>query len=564
MLRFEAENYHLIFPDDRPFVVLETPSGERLAELFTYSSLHPINGRDDTIQSGQWTQTQENSETTFTLETHSTAWARKIYRFRCSAHDLRYDIEVHGSGRVAEIDYFGGYYSGQVRWGSGFFWSGQSFVKGFNPEPTSLEDYSFNADGGALLDLTGVPLPGKSSWFFTPPPYCFAFAHRQGWLGMGIEAAAGENSYTDYHYRGIPSAFHLRLTYEGYTAVSGQFRSPAVGFYFAAGPYEVLSAHACALRERGLAPVIPHAVRPGWWRKPIFCGWGAQCGIANRHKGRAPDYARQSLYEEFLNTLCAQGIEPGIVVLDDKWQAAYGDNTVNPQKWPDVRAFIDNQHAAGRKVLLWLKAWDVEGLPIEECITNAAGLPVAFDPTNPAFEQRLRASVRRMLSAEGYDADGFKIDFSARIPASPGLHLHQEIWGLELMKTYLRILYSEAKRVKPDALVMAHTPHPYLADVLDMIRLNDVNTGHPVNPAMIHRARVASIACPEAVIDTDNWPMPDKKSWREYLKIQPDLGVPSLYFATHIDSSAEDFDEEDYRLIRETWDRWRKKQEGML
>ena len=26
-----------------------------------------------------------------------------------------------------------------------------------------------------------------------------------------------------------------------------------------------------------------------------------------------------------------------------------------------------------------------------------------------------------------------------------------------------------------------HTPHPALADVLDMIRLNDANTGKPIN-----------------------------------------------------------------------------------
>lgn len=121
---------------------------------------------------------------------------------------------------------------------------------------------------------------------------------------------------------------------------------------------------------------------------------------------------------------------------------------------------------------------------------------------------------------------------------------------------YLSVIYDEAKRVKPDALVMAHTPHPYLADVLDMIRLNDVNVATDINKAMIHRARVAAIACPSAVIDTDNWPMPNKEAWRQYVVIQPELGVPSLYFASHVDATQEPLDEQDYQLIRDAWRRY--------
>jgi hypothetical protein len=168
-----------------------------------------------------------------------------------------------------------------------------------------------------------------------------------------------------------------------------------------------------------------------------------------------------------------------------------------------------------------------------------------------------------MLSADGYDADGFKIDFTARIPSGYGLRLHDHaVWGVELMRRYLAIVHSEAKLVKPDALVMSHTPHPYLADVLDMIRLNDINIGpdQDVNRAMRHRARIAAIACPEAVIDTDNWPITDKAAWREYLQIQPELGVPSLYCVTHIDSTGEPLDANDYQLIRDVWARWREKQ----
>jgi hypothetical protein len=127
-------------------------------------------------------------------------------------------------------------------------------------------------------------------------------------------------------------------------------------------------------------------------------------------------------------------------------------NEVDEAKWPDLPGFIGREHEAGRKVLLWLKMWDPEGVPPEECVRNAAGTSIAVDPGNPAYEARLRASVRRMLGHDGYGADGFKIDFSARIPSGPGLQHHGQLWGLELMRRYLEIIYDEAKRVKPDAL----------------------------------------------------------------------------------------------------------------
>ncbi|MEX2540981.1 MAG: hypothetical protein WD314_04205, partial [Trueperaceae bacterium] len=323
------------------------------------------------------------------------------------------------------------------------------------------------------------------------------------------------------------------------------------------GPeYLALERHVRSLRAQRLVAQGNGAPRPAWWSAPIFCGWGAQCYLATQGEKRAPDEARQENYRSFLEQLEARDLAPGTVVLDDKWQASYGENRVDLEKWPDLEGFIAGQHRLGRKVLLWLKAWDPEGVPLEECVTNSTGEPVSVDPTNPAFEKRFRESIRNMLSSEGYGADGFKLDFTARIPASPGLRMFDErVWGIELMRRYLEILHDEAKAVKPDALVMTHTPHPYLADVVDMIRLNDINVGRDVLRSMAHRGRIARIACPEAIIDTDNWPVTDKSTWRSYLGLQPRLGVSSLYYVSHIDSTGEALDDDDYRLIRESWKR---------
>jgi hypothetical protein len=552
-----AETYRLTFAIDRPFVYLDNAQGKRLAELFVLSSVHPLHGRDDSTRIESWQVEETPQEIVFQLRCSSSIWQEKIYRFRCTPQRFSYEVEVEGVGQLSEVLYFGGYYSGQIRWGSGFFWSGQKFQRGFTPAPNSEEANYFTAAESSVIDLMGVPLPGKADWFFTPSPFCFAFEGPGVWLGMGVEAQPGGNRYTELAYHGQKTGFHLALSFEGHTQVNGRYLLPAIGFDFGADEYAVLTEHVCLLQETRCTPGPRSRPKPAWWYQPIFCGWGEQCYQASLVKGKAPDYSRQALYDQFLDVLEKHGIDPGTVVLDDKWQATYGDNCADPQKWPDLPAFIRGQHQKGRKVLLWLKAWDPEGVPAEECITNAGGLALAVDPSNPTYEKRLRDSVRYMLSEEGYGADGFKIDFTARIPSGPGIRTWGDTWGLELMKLYLGIIYEEAKRTKPDALVMTHTPHPYLIDITDMIRLNDINMEKDVNRAMLLRTQVAEIACLDALIDTDNWPIKNKAAWRKYLKLQPELGIPSLYYATHIDSSKEPLNAGDYRLIREVWARYR-------
>jgi hypothetical protein len=557
-LKLIAESYRLIFAIDRPYVYLTDSNGCSIADLFVLSAIHPLSSRDDTLSIGNWLVQEGLDEIIFSLEVQSSVWEQKVYRFRCFPERFVYEIELQGSGDLADVHYFGGYYSGHVRWGSGFFWSGQSFKQGFNPEPNVDEVNTFSPTSNTVIDLMGVPLPGKAGWFFTPPPFSYAFETAQNWIGLSVEARPGENQFTEYRYHGQSSSFYLSLSYEGHTPIEGRTVLPGIAFDFAPGPYEILEAHVQSLVNAGSVSIPLTKIKPGWWYQPIFCGWGSQCHLAAISNQRAPELATQNNYQSFLQVLSDHDISPGTIVIDDKWQANYGDNAVDTKKWPDITSFIQEQHLAGKKVLLWLKAWDPEGLPLAECISNAAGIPVSIDPTNPVYADRLRTSVRRMLSSDGYDADGFKIDFTARVPSGPGLRSAGKEWGLELMRLYLSILYSEAKKIKPDAFIITHTPHPYLADIIDSIRLNDINTGQDVCQAMIHRARVAAIACPEALIDSDNWPITDKATWRTYVSLKPGLGVPALYYATNIDSTGEALDDSDYDLIRTVWESYRK------
>lgn len=305
---------------------------------------------------------------------------------------------------------------------------------------------------------------------------------------------------------------------------------------------------------------------PGWWRYPIVCGWGQQHYYLSRcwfSPSRPPsghpspvDYATQANYEAIVEVLRNNRLPFVSLVIDDKWQTFYGDPWPDPGKWADMRGFIDRLHDEGKRVLLWLKAWDCEGVPVEECVTTIEDKPVTVDPSNPSYESRLRKAVNLMLSPKAgcLNADGFKIDGIKAAPTGKALRSYGSIWGVELVRRLFEIIHDEAKKTKCDAMIMAHTANPYFSDVVDVLRLNDIHHAcEHIVERMTHRAKVARIACPSWLIDTDNWPVPNRETWLKYMRVQPQLGIPSLYFATHLETSLEPIRPEDYAELREIW-----------
>lgn len=548
--------YTLEFDDERPFVRLFTNHAEPFVELLAIAGVDTTEGRDDTIAMGPSRFEELGIGIRVTIPVTSSLWKQKLLQFVCEPDRIDFLVEVKGHHHVSQVTYFGGYLAHKANEGLGFYWSRNHATTGFTPEPNVLEQRYFQPTESTTINLTGGSGPGRGDWFFTPPPFCLAFAKNDTWLGIGVTCLAGSHLFTEFGYHANQDGFYLSLQYEGHTTVNGRYVFPAISLVFADTEYAALEKHVAIQTVRGGQEAGARTVGD-WWQEPIFCGWGAQSAQAALTGQKASEYAHEQLYRQELAQLSRHGVIPGTVVIDDKWQVTYGENQVDPIKWPDLRRFVFDLHQNGQRVLLWLKAWDPEGIAAEECVVNALGEPIAVDPTNPLYEARLQQQIRDLLSPEGFNADGFKIDFTARIPSGPRLRRRGPEWGLELMKRYLEIIYRESKRIKSDALIITHTPHPYLADVTDMIRLNDVNIASDINSAMEYRARVAALAAPGILIDTDNWPMPNKEAWRSYLKLQGRLGVPSLYYSSRIDTTLEAFDEHDYELIRQVFENWR-------
>jgi hypothetical protein len=565
----EGTTYRLVVAADGMLATLSSPGGEYWAALRPLGALDAASGPDETLSVAAPRIVDDLVE----IERRSTRWDRARTTIVCADDAIDLVISVEGNAELTAAHLLA---ARSVMGGAttGFLPSGTGFRTLFSPNPGDSGRLVRSAAERAVIGVSGDGQPGRGHWFFTPAPLSLwlttavveePVAVEQGWVGISLAAPVDELTFVQLVYVPGDRAFSLRLDYEGHLHVDGVFRAPAVVITpGAADPYTGLRRHRDDLAARGAAPPVQSRKTPDWWGEPIFCGWGAQTSVAARNAGRASALATQANYDRFLAKLEEHGVVPGTVVIDDKWQLAYGTNEPDAEKWPDLRGWIAARRERGQHVLLWWKAWDPEGVAPELCIRNAEGTPIALDPTNARTREFVHASIVRMLGRDGLDGDGLKVDFTARTPSGSALSTHGEgWWGIALLHELLAIVYAAAKEAKPEALVMTHTPNPAFVDVTDMIRLNDMlrlddRGSPPVVPQMRFRAAVVRAACPELLIDTDDWSAPNLAEWRRYLVEKPLLGIPSLYYADSLDSTGEEFGADDYRALRTTWAEWRE------
>jgi hypothetical protein len=539
----ERPGYRLELARDGRRAVLSSPAGEHWLSLSLLASFDTTEAGDETFSFD--TRTEGD---TIVLTRSTAAWERAGVTLTCGERSLELRAWVEGRGRLTDVHLLGG--RSVAGPATGLFRTGTSFARLFSAAPADPGALETSAGTEVALGVNGDGELGRGHWFSTPPPLALAFRRddEERWLGLRLDAPVRELTFVQAVHRPGDRAFHLVLEYEGHTEVDGRFEAPAVVLTPGlASPYDAI--------EPGPAPTRPRAE---WWNGAIFCGWGAQCHLSSIGRGPAPALATQESYDGFLAALERHGVVPPTLTIDDKWQETYGRNRPDTAKWPDLRGWIGGRHEQGQHVLLWWKAWDPEGLDPKLCVRRPDGFPIALDPTVPAARDLVGEMMHELLAPSGLDADGLKIDFTARTPSGRSLVTEGSSWGIALLHELLRVVYDAAKDAKPDALVITQTPHPGFGDVTDMVRLNDMlrldDPGplrpETVVPQMRHRARIVHAALPHTLVDTDDWAVPDLATWRAYLEAKPELGVPSLYYATHIDVSGEALEDEDYATLR--------------
>lgn len=494
------------------------------------------------------------------LTATSDLWTDRRFRWRFLPDHIDFQQFATGHGKLGRCYFLANGISN--RWDKGTtdgqLWDTTLYAdRYFSPSPNHANQFEFNI---AMPQILGFSVnrqpdseqdfrPERMTGIFAPPPLFLAFHLDRSWTGIGIGAKPGDYQFPAFEYTGSRYAgASFFVDYMGYQAIDGEFASPMLAFTFAFDPLDALAGYTAWLDQSGFSTEYS-GKDVLWHHLPIFCGWAEQT-VESVPYGVAPNtMATQANYEKWIGILEQRGLPVGTVVIDDKWQQGYGTFEVDVKKWPDMKGFVAAQHAKGRHVLLWVPVAETDGLPPALCVM-AAGKCVIADVGSPAYEDYLRPRIRHLVEDEGID--GFKEDWVGA-PAVPGLPLTGPATGIEFVRRFQWILWSEAHKWKPDAMVETQTPNALFRESSDLIRLNDIwYATRKVAEVLRLRARIAN-ASGWPLVDTDNASSTTLKDWWSYMQAQPSIGVPALYFVTKTESTQESPSADQWSALAALW-----------
>lgn len=380
------------------------------------------------------------------------------------------------------------------------------------------------------------------------PPYIAALRSGDQWTGLAtLEIPAcqlGLNVFlTRQDYR-----LNFRYSYNlAFNPGEGRY-FPKVGFFFSNHKDGVLRRYIDCLNEN--KRTIQPSSWASWWAGPMYCTYADQVyqhtidsGIMKDEPGASAN-CNEKFVTERLGILDAHRIPYKIITLDYAWLGKLGDHLPHPERFPDLRAFVDGLHRQGKYVLLWFAPFFCEAesaLALEHpgwMVKNPDGSLHAHtwmqktihmpDFTHPEVREYFAALVRTLLgSANGeFNADGFKIDGYSFLP-DVGARFFDSSWGTGELFQYKadQLIYDVAKSVKADALVEQSFANPLFNDVQDVCRLNDASNYD--TDLYEDRAWVALLAR-VAVPDTDDWSAFKKMFIHSTLR-KAVYGIPTLY-----------------------------------
>ena len=395
--------------------------------------------------------------------------------------------------------------------------------------------------------------------YFYPTMLNFTVGNSQGWVAFGLLDLPDS-----YQYKLLDDGSILTESCGGNKVIRAgeNYCLPKMLITFPENDWDCISLFRQKLMDYGLytPEKKPLSELPAWWRDPLVCTYGDELSTLNLPDARMNDPRFNADWVRMLVDTAEQkwGIAHMNIVLDAFWQLHFAlDPQVDTARFGNMRDFVDEMHARGHHVIAWVT-------PIFDNINNGfetlsqkmnvlssnymepLGIPGSYsiDMTcDNIKEYYLRVCQVLFGDGEGeYNLDGVKMDYIGlfRDPAKTGPYRHPEKGlGIREIKIFYETFYQAAKQVKSDALVNCSVTDPRFEGYIDQNRMHDTHAG---NIEKEYRARLATSACPDLLIDSDGALMLTDWAKQHYI-CAAIYSIPSNYYTlTYHDRPLDDRD----------------------
>jgi len=501
---------------------------------------------------------EDADSVTFIREPKSNLWEKKEYVLICREENAEYKVRVTGKGDVDSVNYFSGSMTDPGH-GSHFeFCEGYAPVVGLD----SSESYYFT---------TNKPFR-RFSYLMVPPMFFYTFrcVDETARLTLALVAKPGEHNFTQFNYNLTihrwGTHFWLWTDQSGHTKVDGTWETPSVYIYKSEDEFKAARQYSKLYFDLGYAAPKKKEKHPRFWYGPIACGWLEQLTWCYRDTYGLVWASRQNVYEEMLKVIDRRGLEPKVLIIDDKWQEEYGTARESKERWPDLPGFIrKNKAERGISTFMWYKMWDAEGIPEEYCVWDDKEKRYVVDPTNPGYLEILRGNMKYILSDEEgcLGADGLKIDFAFWQPVGRGANSYSGKYGVELFLELVRNIHDFMKEVKPYAVLNCSPSHPMFAPYCDQVRLHDYDYNQrDVMREMGERAAIFTAALGDPLVDTDGCGYNTHRDTMKYLTRAVEIGIPDTYAVS--DTPFLKLSDEEWASVAQVWKKYSEEIDKML
>ncbi|MFA6134736.1 MAG: TIM-barrel domain-containing protein [Phycisphaerae bacterium] len=383
-------------------------------------------------------------------------------------------------------------------------------------------------------------------------PYFAALRSGEDWLGVGtMEIPTSEYglnmtflggcAVTDFCYGG-----NLTLSPET------PFAFPRITFQPGDDKLAATRTYIDRLYREGLA--VPNEQWESDWGGPFYCFFSDQMYTYQVERDTqemqgemtmTENYCNEAFLQRCLEFLVRHAIGFKVIIIDYGWFVMNGQWRPNIKRFADFKATIAKLQAMGKKVLVWYspyfnaeKSTNYQAHP-EIGVKKRDGTPFFVtrfgseinyqsDFTHPAMRELCRSDLEFMLSPQGLNADGIKIDCTHQPPTIDNV-FHDPSWGTGEMFHYRasKFMYDAAKQIKPACCINATAGNPLFNRTYDVHRIHDAME---YNLDAYEERAWAAWMCGAGISDLDDWPSYDLFTVRANLR-KIAYGAPSLYAA---------------------------------